>query len=466
MSNVSPPKRGPLLKAGLSIIAVVVVAGFSFWNREALKLAWNDHFHTERKDLTGETQLVRRSEFELVPDTPNTVRLVDREPGSLGIQIYTIGSDPPPNKLRLPGTLSLDPNRFVRVHSRFPGEVRRVGLATGTNRPLQYGDKVTLGQLLVTIWSKDVGEKKSELVDALSKEHFDKIILARLNSVKGGVVTERAINDAQRNYQGDVVAVAKAERTLRSWTFTEEEIEAVHQEARDLLAGTSTIADDGHWAELDVVAAQGGTIVEKNFNVGDIVDTTQDLLKIADLERLQVLANIFEEDLPPLRRLPREEQKWTLQLKSDSVDTAIQGHFDQIGMIVDPSMHTSVVMGYVDNSKRNLAIGQFITATIEVPGDPKLVVIPVAAVIEEGSSSAVFIETNAERHEFTRRRVAVVRRGRTLVHVVMEPDELQTQRGARPLHPGERVLIDSVVELDAELNDLMSSAPKETSPKE
>ena len=396
--------------------------------------------------------------FELVKEKPDTIRLVDRDLASLGINVYAIGNNPPPNKLRLPGTLSLDPNRFVRVHSRFPGEVRRVGTATGTTRPLGFGDTVTKGQLLVRIWSKDVGEKKSELVDALSKVHFDKIILDRLNSVKGGVVTERAINDAERNYQGDIVAVAKAERTLRSWNFTEDEIAAVHQEAKDLLLGTATIADDGHWAELDVQAAQSGIIVEKNFNVGDIVDTTQDLFKIADLDRLQVLANVFEEDLPLLRRLTPEEQKWSLQLKSESLETAIPGHFDQIGMIVDPNMHTSVVMGYVDNTQKRLAIGQFITATIEIPGDPSLVVVPVSAVIEEGSRSSVFVETDTERREFTRRQVAVTKRGRTQIHIVSEPNAKQIEKGNQPLRPGERVLTDSVVELDAELNDLASSA--------
>ncbi len=480
MNSISTTPRKRLPRMVLPLIGLAAIVGIAIWNREAIKRIWADHIQAGREDAVSTAsspiRKVKRPLFELVPDKPDTMRLVDRDPASLGISVYTIGSDPPPNKLRLPGVLSLDPNRFVRVHSRFPGEVRRVGTATGTNRPLQYGDKVGVGQLLATIWSKDVGEKKSELVDALSKVHFDKIVLDRL--IKSGVVPERTITDAERNYQGDMVAVAKAERTLRSWNFSETEIEAVRQETRDIIELVeklrhpgqisdknhslvhAVVADDGHWAELDVVAPQEGMIAEKNFNVGDIVDTSLDLLKIADIDRLQVLANVFEEDLPLLRRLAPEEKKWSLQLKSEAVDTAILGHFDQIGMIVDPKMHTSVVMGYTDNTKRNLAIGQFITATIEVPGDPTQVVIPVSAVIEQGSTTAVFVESNAERHEFTRRLIAVTRRGRTIVHVRSEPDKIQTEQGARSLRAGERVLVNAVVELDAELNDLTSSAPK------
>jgi cobalt-zinc-cadmium efflux system membrane fusion protein len=363
--------------------------------------------------------------------------------------------------LRLPGVLTFDPNRYVRVHSRFQGEVRKVGMAEGKNRPLQFGDSVKVGQLLTTIWSKDIGEKKSELVDALTREHFDKIILKRLESVEDSVVTKRAINDAERNYQADKVAIAKAERTLRSWNLTQKEIDAVHQEADDFLNQRESIADDAHWAEWDVVAGQSGVIVTKNFNVGDIIETNFDLMAIADLDRLQVLANAIEEDLPILSQLEPGHRKWNLQFKSDLQETALAGSFDQISPMVDPNMHTSTVMGYLDNKKHQYAIGQFITALIEIPGDPNHIVIPVSSAIEDGVSTSVFVETNAELQEFTRRKIAVVRRGMTMLHVAIEPDKLQSERGALPLRPGEKILMNSVVELDAELNNLISTSPKE-----
>ena len=119
-------------------------------------------------------------------------------------------------------------------------------------------------------------------------------------------------------------------------------------------------------------------------------------------------------------------------------------------------------MGYIDNSQRRLAIGQFVTATIETPGDPNQVVVPVSAVVEEGSKSTVFVETNAERREYTRRKIAIVRRGRTLMHVSTRLEPYQIEQGIQTLQAGERILINSVVELDAELNDLISSAPHRT----
>ena len=64
------------------------------------------------------------------------------------------------------------------------------------------------------------------------------------------------------------------------------------------------LALDRTWAELDIVAPMAGVILEKNFTVGDIVDTTHDMFKIADLSRLGVMANVYEEDLPKLVALP------------------------------------------------------------------------------------------------------------------------------------------------------------------
>ena len=337
MSNTRPIRHHRAIRYGIFLVLAIVVVGIAIANRSTLTQVVSDFRGGPPKSSVKTNQtsqsLSKRRFFELVADKPETFRVVDKDLSNLKIQIYTIEADPPPNKLRLQGALSFDPNRFVRVHSRFPGEVRRVGPAAGTNRPLQYGDRVAVGDLLATIWSKDIGEKKSEMVDALSRVHFDKIVLDRLNSATD-IVSKRTITDAERNYQGDMVAVAKAERTLRSWNFTEAEIEAVRQEARDIIElikklkspdhladnehsmVQAIIADDGHWAELDVFAAQAGVIAEKNFNVGDIVDTSNVLLKIADIDRLQVLANVFEEDVHALRELPKEKRKWTLEVKS------------------------------------------------------------------------------------------------------------------------------------------------------
>ena len=96
----------------------------------------------------------------------------------------------------LQGCLAYDSNSLARIHSRFPGEVVSVGTttelaepslssqpATPRVRPLRQGDLVRQGDLLAVVWSKDLGEKKSELVDAVSKLTADERILTTMTEL-------------------------------------------------------------------------------------------------------------------------------------------------------------------------------------------------------------------------------------------------------------------------------------------
>ena len=136
--------------------------------------------------------------------------------------------------------------------------------------------------------------------------------------------------------------MAKAERTLRSCALTDAEIEEIHQEAERLERGEANDpVADRTWAETDVRSPIDGVIMEKNFNVGDIIDPTQDLFKIADLNRLQVLANAYEEDLPLLRSLKLDQRKWKIDIKTDPNDEPVVGTIDKIGDIINPAQHSA-----------------------------------------------------------------------------------------------------------------------------
>ncbi|MCE9603328.1 MAG: efflux RND transporter periplasmic adaptor subunit [Planctomycetia bacterium] len=398
---------------------------------------------------------------ELVDDKENTIRLTQEASAQLlGLRIAEIEAASGPQPLRLPGTLFLDPNRLIHVHSRFGGEAISIGTIDdghGGKRPLQYGDLVKKGQLLTVVWSKEIGEKKSELMDASSKLEASKVILARLENLTTGVVTERAKDEARREVESNVIAVARAERTLRSWRMSDEEITAIYNELKSIKnsqqSGNPQI--EKKWAEIEVRAAIDGVILEKSFNVGDMVEPSDDLFKIADLGRLQVLANIYEEDLWAIRALKPEARRWTIDLKSDPADNRLPGTFDLIGSVIDPAQRTGVVMGWLDNKEGNLTVGQFITATIELPHNPNVLALPESALIEEGDSSTVFVEVDRARREYAQRKVAVVRRSAGTIYVDSSPNS-----GGQRLQTGDRVVVAGVLGLGGELAILRTNSSK------
>jgi cobalt-zinc-cadmium efflux system membrane fusion protein len=210
--------------------------------------------------------------------------------------------------------------------------------------------------------------------------------------------------------------------------------------------------------QTEIRARIDGVIVEKNINVGDVADTTLDLFKIADLSELEVLAHVLEEDLPMLEDLPEQRRRWNIYSKRDPQGKPLSGSFSQTGDIVDPNQHTALVMGWVDNAAGLLRVGQFVTATIELPADSSLVVIPGSALIgDKGSGeedlAAVFVETSDKLREFMRRQVRIRRRDGTSVFINRQPTDDERKRGFETLQAGERVIVSGVGKLAAELKN-------------
>lgn len=403
-----------------------------------------------------------------IPGRPEAVQITDEGLKTFGVETVSVEQSPPPEPLRLSGSILLDPNRMVRIHARFPGELVSLGTvpvhasragddAVIERRPLQFGDHVSKGQILAVVWSKDVGEKKSEYVDAISKRDIDKTLLDKYEQASQ-VISQRTIFEARRNYEADLIAVARAERTLRSWRLTDEEIQEIRAEAKRVQKREVHDAEgDRVWAETEIRCPINGIILEKNFNIGDILDPAQDLFKVADLDRVQVAANAYEEDLPLLKNLDPEHRKWKIDIKADPHDVPIDGTFDIIGNIIDPAQHAGAVMGTLDNPGGRLSIGEFITATIPLPADPALVLVPTSALIEDGHSTQVFVEIDGQPGQFARRKIAVVTRGRQRTYVRGEPNSDELAAGDEWLKPGDRVIASGAMELAAALKALPPS---------
>jgi cobalt-zinc-cadmium efflux system membrane fusion protein len=365
--------------------------------------------------------------------------------------------------LRFAGSLFLDENRRARVHSRFPGEVVSIGpLKAGADpatdpvggRPLRAGDRVEQGQVLAVIWSKDVGEKKSDLVNAISQYVLDRAQLERLKALDPGVVNQKTLKEAQHDVEFDTNAVERYERTLRSWRLTDDEIAAVRAEADRIHRGDRdvNVSLEKTWAEVDVRAPFAGVVLEKNITTGDIVDTSLDLFQVGDLARLNVMADVYEEDLPALESLGPNDRKWTLHLTAQPMAPPISGTFDLISNTIDPKKHTAALMGMLNNADGRLRVGQFITATVALPSAADEVAIPESAVLDEGPGSIVFVSPNASCRQVTRRTVAISRRGQDFVFVHTFPTAAEQHAGYQALLPGEYVVTSGALELATELD--------------
>ncbi len=376
-----------------------------------------------------------------------------------------------PIQIALSGKLFLDPNRLVNVHARFAGEVVRLGvrsndtnLSAEDNR-VRFGDYVRKGQLLAVLWSKEVGDEKSDLVDAISRLKLDEKTLAKLKEIEPtGAVTERAVREAQRQFEADMVDAIRAERTLRSWRFSEEEIAAIRTEAERLHANPQSKNPDieRSWAEVNIVSPIDGIIIEHNSPVGDVVDAQDVLFKVADLRRVGVVANLYEDDLPLLLKIKESDRIMAVRVANDPKGDLIRVPVERIGDVVDPNQHTVALQGWIDNANAGLRSGQFVTATIDSPPTPGLVALPSSAVIDQGATGMLFVSPNKDAGEFARRTVSIARRsfGEVWIHTV--PNEDARRAGSQGLAEGEWVVTSGVLSLDGTLRDLQAAPSSST----
>lgn len=410
----------------------------------------------------------RDSLAQLVPGSSEEIELPPEVVERLGVKSEAIKAAATPRPLQLAGSLFFNPDRFGGVQSRFAGEIVAIGTTTQHfgNRPtrerlLEYGDTVSQGQILAVLWSKDLGEKKSELVDALVQLALNEVrLIDREKAYHLGALPEDTLNQTRRDVASDRNNVYKAEQTLRTWKVAEKEIQAVKDEGVQVSKGKKQRdpKKEVEWAKVEVRAPFDGTIVEKNASLGRIVDSTFDLFKIADLRKLGVVVHAYEEDLRTLQALP-PGFPWEVRAGADLNYRLLPNNgLQKIGLVVDPAQHTDPIMGLVENRTGELRVGQFVTATVNLPAPPKVVSVPPSALAEDGAESIVFVQSDPAKHRYVRRRVSVAMRLRDVVYVRSELIASDRKKGLQEVKPGEILVLDGVLELQATLEDLQARA--------
>lgn len=454
----APPARGTtwkrlgLLVVLLAVLVPVAVGVAKFWQGDP-----------GRTPPPKVPPTVGDAYLELVG--PDLLEMKGKGPNEIGLKTAEVTKPSHSRTLRLRGSLAINPNKLVHVHARFQGQIMELAKVVDPPsaltkwispepRPLAALDPVAKDQRIAVLWSKDLGEKKSELVDALARLRIDRQNLTRLDELaKEGAVPERSVREARRLVEVGEIAVFRAERTLRSWGLSDTEITQVEKEA-DLIHNKEKMdkSKDKDWARVDIVAPIDGVVVEKNVAVGDIVDTNSDLFKIADLSELSMWLHAFEEDLTALQRIPLPLAV-RVGLPSNPELGELSGRIERVGQIIDPNEHMALLMGSLPNPQGNLRAGQFVSAAIDLPPEPDVVTIPTRAMTDAGNESVVYVQEDPKVPRYRRRRVYVVRRLSDVVQVRSELSEADQNRGFRELHIGDRVVYGGVLELEQYLQE-------------
>jgi cobalt-zinc-cadmium efflux system membrane fusion protein len=314
--------------------------------------------------------------------------------------------------LDLVGSVNFDPDAVADVGGRISGRITRVMVTVG--------DKVTSGQPLVELESNNLGEALADLLSARAN-----LIAAENRSQRENALAEKQLSSATvvEAARADAKAlqanVKGAEQRLLAMGITPGELKNLH-------------AGDGP-RTVTLRAPIAGEVVERYAVLGQVVDPTEPIMRIADLRRLWVELDVYERDLAHVA--VGDEAEIRLETYPDKT---FRGTVSYLNATVDVATRTARVRIEVPNPERLLRPGQFVHAHLSTRGVTEpIVAVPRKAVLQVEGEPSVFVQLDKTR--FVARPVELGRVAGDLVEV------------KRGLLEGERIVIEGGFVLKSEL---------------
>lgn len=171
--------------------------------------------------------------------------------------------------------------------------------------------------------------------------------------------------------------------------------DAALEQLRALGVNPAAVADGSTNAISAVIRAPiEGVVVERNINPGQLLQAgSTPAFTIADLSTMWVLANVFEADLPSIRK----GQLATVM--SNGMPTPLSGRVDYVAALVDPASRATSVRITVPNHNQLLKKDMYVKVSINSNLTRSGILVPEAAVLrDEQNLPFVFVETGKGRY--------------------------------------------------------------------
>jgi Cu(I)/Ag(I) efflux system membrane fusion protein/cobalt-zinc-cadmium efflux system membrane fusion protein len=288
-----------------------------------------------------------------VPLVP--IQLTPERMQSIGVRTGTVEYQDLGDEIRATGTVAIDESRVSYVQIRYPGYIRNV-YANATFM------QVRKGQPLFTVYSPDLVQTQREFLLAAQNEKA------------------MAGSDVEGVASGSASLMRAAEERLLQWNVPDAEIERLRQTGK-----AST--------EITVNSPVSGVITERNALPNLYAEPSTRLYTIADLARVWVDAQVFQNDIGRVK--PGESAEITMDSYPGVVlHAAVQSILPQ----VDAATRTVAVRLAVPNPGLRLKPGMYVNVALKANLGRQLVV-PASAVLESGLRHIAFLDQGNGRIE-------------------------------------------------------------------
>lgn len=285
-----------------------------------------------------------------------------------GFQYVQVSPQPLARIVERNAQLAYDANRYARLSSRAGGVVVEVRK--------DLGEPVAEGEVIAIVESMELSATKAELLQSVEMMQLWQANVDRERSLlERGIGIERELLEATTRLAESRIAVNKARQSLRSLGLSAEQIQTVERE-------TDTSP------QLFISASFEGTVIERLAVMGEVVDSGQPIVVIADTETMWAMVDLAETDLASVRI----GQRATVLL--DGLRGGVfPGELTWISTAVDPSTRTLRARIELPNPDGLLRSNMFGRARINAGESRSALVIPKEAVQWEGCCNVAFAQS-------------------------------------------------------------------------
>jgi len=291
------------------------------------------------------------------PAESGVLQLSERQVQQAGVRLGTAEVRELAHALDTTGKLELDPGARATVRLPHPGRS-----VVETVRTLRVGERVEETTVLCEVSNAALDAKLAQYRVALDD-------YARLRRERSESGAAQAL-ERMRGLREDLLAGGLSAAALSAWVASDEE-------------GV---------LRFPVVAGRAGTVVEDSGLVaGDVLSEGARILELADLDRLWLSVELWEQDRPFVRAGQRIEFT-TRAVPDRRFETTVHG----VEPIVRTRTQTTRALAIVANAGGLLAPGQFVRARV-TSSVGRVLAVPESAVLQSGRRDVALVAEGGGR---------------------------------------------------------------------
>jgi membrane fusion protein, copper/silver efflux system len=323
-----------------------------------------------------------RKDANLLKSMPaGTIRIPAERQQLIGVKEMVVEKAPWTHAVRVLGRVTADENRIYRINAAINGWIEDVQKVT-------TGSIVKKNELLATFYSLDYrtavqvylnliragkradqGTKGEEKTPGLSPTQ-----LKPMRDIVREAGRRDLLRDVTRdlNFSSDAAQKYYYRKSLLNFGIPEYQIEEMEK--------GGNLADD-----IEIRSPIQGFILSRNVSPGLRFDRGAEFFRIADLSRVWVLADLFENEASLYQ--PGRRVKMELPYRNKTLSAQISNVLPQF----DPATRTLKLRLEADNPDFILRPDMFVNVEISISGPPAIIV-PADAVFDSGLKKTIFVD--------------------------------------------------------------------------